>query len=109
MSHPHREEKDSTHLVESDKTRAEILRLCLEHVKYMEEMTPELASFTAPTPDHKPAQSNDPSDLKGQRRFQEQKEKGTKKLELIGEMSTALSSIVKKGKKRRKNPVRRRR
>ena len=100
---PSQRGRDSTHLVFSDKTRAEILRLCLIHVKYMEEMTPELASFTAPTPDHKPAQSNDPSDLKGQRRFQEQKEQGERKLDIIGRMSSTLSSIIKKERKTKKS------
>jgi hypothetical protein len=88
-------DKDHSYLVYSDKTRAEILRLCLLHVNYMGSMTPELSSYTAPTPDHKPAQSNDPSDLKGQHRFKEQKERGNAKLYVLKEISKTLSSIVK--------------
>lgn len=99
---PSERERDSRYLVFSDKTRAEIVRLCLIHVKYMGEMTPELASFTAPTPDHKPAQSNDPSDLKGQRRFKEQKERGLEKLSIIENISRTLSNIIKREKRAKK-------
>ena len=95
-------------LILSSRTRhAEILRLCLEHVKYMEEMTPELASFTAPTPDHKPAQSNDPSDLKVNVVSRNRKRKEQKAG--INRGNVYCITEYRKKERKGKNPVRRRR
>lgn len=89
-------------IIYQEATRMELFRLCNMCLKSMKKMTPPLATYTAPKPDHKPAETNDPTDLKAKERFEQQKIRWNRSRMTLVSIKKDLQKLIKEKKKERK-------